>query len=533
MRVTKSSRRSPLSRNRRLISQAGPDIILLVGLLVLAVGLGFAAHAFGWHRVLIEVGRALIQQPRATLVSWYRQNTVPTLNLDIPFVNYETLTQARDQALRLGAYVPDAQDCVAATVRYEGADVPVELQLLAGSAAAFQGDLWSLSIHAEDAPLLGRTEFNLIPSTRDVLTNWGYLETLRRSDVLAVEARIVRLSINGDDKGLYVLEEVPTPAMVAPDHLVVGFDATVYWSTVVHLGETVPDSGFQYADIMVLGAVEEQALIGNEARQRLYAVQSGQLAPAHAFDVASLARFMALTTLWQGTPTVDWRTVRWAYDPNSRRFTPIGRGYHPEPLRSLPEIFIDDPVIQIAYARALREYSQTLYLTELKTALAAALEDLRLRLGVDLGNASQVWSTLETHQRLMRAQLSPSQPVAAYFTEGEEGMWFGIANLQQLPVEIVGLNVGENVFVAGDPAWVVTEDRPWILQDEAGLTLRGLVGPVPHYVHLQVPFETLGGRDGGTVRATVRIAGLPSQEIDVAVVYDDLGLHFPHLEARP
>jgi hypothetical protein len=321
--------------------------------------------------------------------------------------------------------------------------------------------------------------------------------------------------------------------MVAPDHLVVGFDATAYWTTVVHLGENVPDSGFQYADIVVLGAAAEEALIGDEARQRLYAVQSGQLAPAHAFDVASLARFMAITTLWRGTPAVDWRTVRWAYDPNSRRFTPIGRACHPEPLRSLPGIFTDDPVIQIAYAGALREYSQNLYLTELKNTLAADLEDLRLGLGVDLGNASQVWSTLETHQRLMRAQLSPSRPVAAYFTEGEEGMWFGLANLQQLPVEIVGLNVDENVFVAGDPAWVVTDDRPLILQDGAGLTLRGLDGPVPHYVHFRVPFETLGGREGGTVRATVRIAGLPSQEIDVEVTYDDLRLHFPHLEVRP
>ncbi len=533
MRITKSNQRSKPSQPRSLVSQAGPDALLLIGLLALAAGLGYAAHALGWQRSLMRLGRMMVQHPRTTLVSWYHQNTVPVLYVDLPFVNYETLTQAREQALRLGAYVPQTQDHVAAIMRYEGTEVPVEVWPLAGPTDAFQAVAWQLSFYAEVSPLLSMTRFNLTPADSAYVSTWGYLETLRRLEIPTVQSRLVRLNINGVDEGLYVLEKVPTPSMVTPGQLVVGFDATAYWSTVTQLGETVPESGFQYADTVVFGASEDPAVIRDEALRRLYAVQSGELAPADAFDVATLARFMAITTFWRGTPAVDWRTVRWAYDPGSRRFIPIARGYHPEPLKPLPEVFTDDPVIQIAYARALREFSQSGYLDALERALGPEMEDLRWRMGVDLTRDPLPWSTLETHQRLMRAQLSPSRPVSAYFIEGAGGLWLGLANLQQLPVEIVGVNVGEHAFVAANSAWVMAEDRGLMLDDEAGVTLRGLDGPVPRFLHLHIPFDVLDGPREGAVHVTVRIAGLPSQEIDVETTYDNAGVHFHALEARP
>lgn len=60
--------------------------------------------------------------------------TLPTLQIDLPFEHYNTLLEQRETALAKNVVIPDASNFVTATVQFKGETVPVNVRLLGGSA---------------------------------------------------------------------------------------------------------------------------------------------------------------------------------------------------------------------------------------------------------------------------------------------------------------------------------------------------------------------------------------------------------------
>jgi hypothetical protein len=290
------------------------------------------------------------------------------------------------------------------------------------------------------------------------------------------------------------------------------------------LGDALPGRGFQYAQV-VTDCVSALPVC-DDAVRHLRALQSGERGPSGAMDAERMGAFLALTTLWRGTFDLDWRTVRLAYAPATERFEMIAAGRVLSPIAPLPDYLIDDPALRMAYARALMEFSRPDYLAQLKADLGDDLETLQRALGAELGYLELPWAALETHQAVMRRQITPARTVFAHAEangNANDALLVYVSNVQPFPVEIVGIDIGENVFLSVDPAWVAESDRASLLDVPDTVVLRAAIATTPRSVRLHVPPEALPrGYEGdwqtpGEIQIVTRLFGWANQNIVITV----------------
>jgi len=526
VRVTKGDTRGN-DQAPPLPTLRSPSGVLQVGLLILALVAGFVIHQQGWHRPLATFVTSWVRRPAFSAAALLHRSDLPALYVDMRFEDYQRLLDKRSQALHLGVNVASAQDYAPASLRCGDVSVTVQMRLLEGAADGLKGKTWPFQVVVQDdGTLLDSRRFTLTPADATALSTWGYLETLRRADLLAPRYDLVHLIWNGSPKGVYALEEQPTAESLSDQgragSAVVHFDQSAYWDAHARLGDALPGSGFQYAQI-VTDCISALPVCDDAVRQ-LQALQSGERAPSDALDADRVGAFLALTTLWRGASELDWRAARLAYDPATTRFEPIGAGSMWPSIAPLPDRFTDDPSVQMAYARALVEFSHPDYLARLQAGLGDELESLQRALGAEMGYLELPWAALETRQAAMRHQITPSRPLFAHVeTSGsaDAALTLRLSNVQPFPVEIVGVDIGESAFLNPDPAWVAESDRVSLVDAPDAVVLRAAVASLPREVRLRVPPEALptghewDWQNPGEIHIVARLFGLTSQHIVV------------------
>ncbi len=499
MRVSDSEQSSPASNSR---SQQTSRIPLLVFSLVAAFILGFLTHQYRWYAMPLQWG--------AALTTWRARAGLPVVALEMRFSDYQRLDALRERGLRLGAHVPFEEESVPAVLLSDtGGRKPVMLRLPGGPVVQVPrvapGTVWSLELLRE--PDDDWQRLTPVDESRAVAMwqQWGYLETLRREGFAAATQTLVRLEINGTAWGLYMLE-TPAPVSVAAR-----FDAHAAWETQA-AGEPVTDGGFRYAHLIAEGV---PLIAAEAAHTRLWEVHTGERPLSAVCDAEALGRFLALTMLWTGQPTPDWRALRWTYDPVTQQLAPVGAGQPWPEHAPLPQAFLDDPVVQAATARALAEFARPAYLEHLRAELGPSLEILWPALGMDAADVP--WTRLVLHQQEMRARLNPEHALAATLTQDGATLTLYLANRQPFPLHIVGLDAGGAGLRALNPAWVLPEDRARLVEAEGALVLHAAADAVARPTRLHLPREIvaaggvdlilvsrLWGMDGPLLRVPVR-----------------------------
>jgi hypothetical protein len=430
---------------------------------------------------LLRVGRALAHRPAELFAGWARAAEVPLLQLDLPFVDYGRLVESRSRARSLGVHVPDPYaPPILATLTYGELAGEASIRLTPGPVAPGEGWRLTLTVEGEARRLLLR------PADAGFLVDWGYLGSLRREGLAAAEVALVRLVLNGDDLGLYVREERPGAASL---------DAERFWAARARLGERLPGAGFQYA------GVRDPSLEATSVRGWL----AGEVPPSTLFDARALGRFLALTTLWHGTPAPEWTTLQLDC-PSGGGCAPLGVGQGSASAPPLPLPHALDVEVGRAYARALEEFSRPEYLEALRAgSLGEELESFRLALSLDDPGAP--WDAVDAHRRAMRALLNPETPVSFEVASSEGGLQLQVTNLHPLPLEVVGLELGESAVVPYDRAWSSAGADPLVLPPYTG-------GPLTKW-ELTVPPESLRAGEVDEVALLLRPYGLEGGEIRV------------------
>lgn len=429
----------------------------------------------------------MLREPRVALTTWRTRTALPAVTLDIRFDDYQQLSEAHDRARRQGVHVPSEEETVAATALLgAGTRESVEVRLLGGPIRP--DEAWALEVRrADTTPWLRLTP---IHATRapSAWQQWGYSEALRREGFAAATQTPVQLEVNGSPWGRYILE-TPAPVDVA-----LHFDAQAAWETVAS-GDPLAAGNFRYAMPTFSG---HPPALTDAARARFRDVQRGAATISEVCDAEALGRFLALTALWMGESTPDWRALRWRYDSATRQFAPVSGGQSWADPAPLPAAFLDDPAVQTAYARALAELSSPAYLEQVRREHGAALATHWQALGATADPPP--WARLEAHQRAMRARLAPEHPLAA--TLEREGAAFAlhIANPHPFPIHIVGLDAGGMGVHTLDPAWAAEEDRVHLVNAEGAFVLRAASGALPHPVRVALPRQlTTAGEEGLTL----------------------------------
>jgi hypothetical protein len=432
------------------------------------------------------------------------------VRVEVDFADYRGLVAQREQALEEGVILVSSADFVPAVVRAGDEVVAARARLAEGPAVDLQADgTWPLEVRVEDdGRLLGARRFYLQDPALG-LRWWAFTRSLEREGVRAADYRFVRLVFNGDDRGLYAFQEGPEGS----GGVVAEFDADRLWEAVAHFDGDVEAAfsdplanlspfGYPYLEVDTardadLDRVPSLVAQREEATALLHALQTGSRTPSGLLDVEGYARLLALAELWGVPEAVFPVNLKFRLDPATGRLEPVAfRGGALGEGGRLPLAATHgDPQVQEAYVREATRVSHPDYLVGLEDDLGAGWAELRAELGKDAGEAP--WEDLAHRAALVRRSLRPVRPVFAYVAQPGGGttgvLRVGVANALNLPVEVLGFDVGGATFIE-------VEDAPLVggataLLGEGGAVLRAFDDGVLDYAYFDVPLSLVHRRD--------------------------------------
>ena len=518
------------------------------GALVLAFVVGWIAGNRDWH----EAFRDLQSVPDRIAQSVAPAGDLPTLVVDLDFCSYDDILAQREQALQAGVYIPSDQDFVSGIVRLDGLEVPVRMRLLAGPADHLgEEEKWGFEVRTRDNRLLlGMRRFYLVdPADNNWLNQWAFARALEREGVLVARYRFVRLIFNGDDRGIYALQEGFADELLTAQGrqagVIVEFDTTLLWESIAHFGGDVraatadpvanlSAADFQYFEVdpfrdATIARDPDLSAQKDAAIGLLRALQAGELEASEVFDAGQYGRFLALVDLWgaiQGTSLVN---LRYYYNPVSVRLEPIG--FNGDALGSDARLSLaathDNPTLQAAYVREAMRVSQPEYLDQLQADLEPEYRRLQRAVSAERAELEPPWDALRHRQEQIRRSLDPVQPVFAYLrspTLAISGtLRVDVANVLNLPIEVVGFDVNGATYLPANRGWLLGESAELLTNDADRVILRAFDAtrtPVIRYAHFDIPLAEIERLDDELDFM---------QEPDIQVATRVLGLSTTHL----
>jgi hypothetical protein len=524
-------------------------ILAWLGALALLFVLGLVISSQEWARALGDLhglwGR--FSRPAAGELS--------TLVVDMNFVSYNDVLGQREQALQDGVYIPSGQDFVTATIRVDDAVVPVRMRLLEGPVNHLgEGEKWGFEVRTRQSQqLLGMQRFHLQdPADNNWLGQWASARALEREGVLTARYRFVHLTFNGDNWGIYALQEgfggELLTAQGRREGIIVRFDADLLWRSIVHFGgdaqaayadpiANLTAADFQYFEVDTFRDADiardpELSAQRERALAMLRALQAGDVAASEVFDIERYGRFLALVDLWGATEGASLVNLRYYYNADSDRLEPIG--FNADALGSDARLSLaatyGDPDLQAAYAQEALRVSQPEYLEQLRADLETELLQVQQAVSAEHQDAELPWDALQERQAQIRRSLNPVQPVFAYLgspelsSEGIVRVYVG--NVLNLPVEIVGFDIHGATNLPPNREWLQGGSTELLIGSDDQVVLRAFDPaqvPVIRYVTFDLPLAEIHRLDSELdfmqpldVQVITRVLGLSATQMTLA-----------------
>jgi len=519
----------------------------------------FAALALVFALGLFLGGRDAQSQVQDSLSDLLRRvrhpsaaEPLPTLTVDMAFDNYDRLLQERDEALQAGVYLSTQDDFVTATLRMNASVVPVTMRFCDGPAWHLEKpDGWHFDVRTRrDQRLEGMERFYLLdPADNNWFNQYAFARSLEREGILTTHSAFVNLVFNGDSWGTYALQEGFGDALMARNGrtpgILLAFDTDLLWRSIAHF----EDAERAFADpvgklvttafpFLEIDAFRDAAITRDAARsaQReaavslMRALQAGQVPASDIFDVEKYARFLSLVDLWGANEAVSVPNLRYYYNPETGRVEPVG--FLGNPLSGEERLPLTttygDTNLQSAYARQAKRVSSPAYLADLRAGLEEEVLRLRRALGPDVGEMELPWDALERRQSSMRQSLNPVQPVFAYLGDATKSIsgtiHLEVANVVNLPVEVVGFDINGTTFLEADPGWLRTDPGSDVLTVNGDqIVLRATASPIIQYVRFRLPTTEIARLDAESrfmqpteIAVATRILGLDRHQLTPA-----------------
>lgn len=479
------------TRRRRLV--LGTAVVVYSSGLLLA---GAVLHRGGVHRAIRDqVFRPLVESGLGNPGHYAKSLTVrpEQLSIDIKFRNLRRLEYQRERAMSAGVFIATPDDFVPATITHKGRPVRVRVRLKGDDLGHMEHGKWSFRVRARGSDtLLGMKQFSLHhPRERNYLNEWLFHRALGREDLIALRYRFVNVSLNGKGLGVYALEEHFDKHLIEHNRRregpIIRFSEDSLWSDaaqiiaiyrdvspawirrLVDTEWTIGSSDYTTANIdgfHTTRHLSDAAKRGTylEGIYTLEAFRRGEVRTSQAFDADRLARFLALCDVFGVRDGLVWQNLRFYFNPVLSKLEPIGFDAMPGDViysltpawrREIPhhplsradgdfyvQLF-EDLEFSVAYARHLQRLAQPRYLDEL---LAEVGEDMETALRV-------LWREFPTYrfseepfrinQAFVTAALSPAKVLQAYVRGSTANeVLVDVGNLQILPVEVLGIRVG-------------------------------------------------------------------------------------------
>lgn len=468
-----------LYQRRRL--RAALSLLALAALAIVMFGLGAYYHRQG----ALRGGRALLEKGvRAPVHYLQALGTRPErLVIDIKYTDYQRLAHNRQTALARRRLLPDARDVVPARIRHDGRTMRARVRL--------KGDLqehwaderkWSfrIKLRGEDT-LFGIREFSIQhPKTRGYLEEWFLQRMLADSGLIAQRFALVEVTVNGDDLGVYSLQEHFDKRLVEHNRRreapLVRADTRFYWYRKPGLADAA--FGAAWEAYQANRTRESPQLAGylRAARSLLEAFREGARPTHEVFDVEQLARLFAILDLMGSDHPARLDNLVLYYNPITGRIEPaasdsglaeasavIGAGRGPgfdlastaaeAPGSIWLDLLFADPIFFAAYVRELERIADPALLDDF---FARHDEELRHNQrilhrtfpGYSFANTRRL---LYRNQRFIGDYLTPVESLRAYlraFSPEDRVLELELASIHALPVAVHGISVAGSPPIA-------------------------------------------------------------------------------------
>jgi hypothetical protein len=493
-------------------------------LLAVAVGFALAAVAgavykLGAWKFIEPPLRAMWDEAQGTAKTALETNELPTLYFDIGFEEFQIMARQRDEALEKGILLLDDDDWQRAQIRYLDETIPIRIRLKGDWTDHLDENKWSFRVKTRgDAVFMGMRSFSVqSPRTRNYMDEWLYLEDLRRADILAPRYAFINVHVNGDDWGVYALEESFAKELLESqgrrEGVIVRYDESLFWRrrslyggidehwklSVDQIAAAFEQPTFAQVDEFNTIEVQSNPVLKEQSATALgllRGVQTWQLPIGEAFDTELMGRFLAHTNLWGARHTLEWHNGRFYYNPLTSRLEPIG--YDALPLEPAYANFTslasyNDLEIMAAYAQEVTRISQPAYLQELQAAYTDEFKKYYAALvqEFDPYYLQAPWDALAERQAMLVSSLHPPQTVYAYQVNAGTGATLDlqVSNLLYYPVTLQKIQIGDQA-VDLQTAWVEESDAGLLYWEPAPtVVLKQLWEsyPIPKHVTLHIP----------------------------------------------
>ena len=324
-----------------------------------------------------------------------RENNLPLLRLDIKHKHILKLdgSHLENKLERDAVKVP-------ATIKYKNKTIKVKVGHKGQNADHFNSSKASLRMSVKKGKsLFGMREFAIQhPKVRNYLNEWAYQNNLRREDVIGIRYNFVNVSINGSNNGIFAFEEHFSKELLESQNRREGVIVRLSPEQ-VHLNSHIPllerfhsdytntvAKAHQYKKITRDKTLRMQYQI---AQKMLEDFQMGLKPASEIFDVSLIARYMAITELWNACHAQAFTNIRFYYNPITGLLEPIG--YDASLWLDSNQLctfstwdfgleFLSDRKIAIAFEQELFRVSSPKYIHSLRNDLQPKYNQLQAQL---------------------------------------------------------------------------------------------------------------------------------------------------------
>ena len=408
----------------------------------------------------------------------YRDLNHTQLHLYLDHKALNKLNNKRNKALSEGLLVSADDDWVKAKLTEDdNYGVDVKLRLKGDWTDHLRGDYWSYRIKMPSDKTWNRMQtFSLQdPSTRSYLDEWIYHMALDKVDVITPRYGFVRLIQNDKKPVLYAYEEHFEKQIAEyrkrREGVILKLSDEYLWSQrMLNKQEENPDvfeTSITNSDILPFGVkktlnnpkLKEQFV---HAQDLLNAFKERKAKAAEVFDMKLLAKYFAITDIFDGGHAFVWHNMRFYYNAITRKLEPIGfdgftengafkvynnlffgefkSGIANNNWSAFYNYIYKDPEFNKYYVPALNKYSGDLFINELLQEKAEEVTKYeKLISNYTAANYSLDKSKIRKRARLINKNIQPRDEISIKaYRDSKNSATIDVSNYHPIPIEIIG-----------------------------------------------------------------------------------------------
>jgi len=399
--------------------------------------------------------------------------------IDIAFEDLQKIEYKRELALNNQVLLASSEDYVPVKINSNSEEFDAKMRLKGDWVDHLRGNKWSFRIKiTKGGALFGMKTFSIQdPRTRNNLNEWLYLSILKREGIIAPRYDFIEIYINGENKGIYALEEHFEKELIENNQrregVILKFDEDPLWENrAKRINNLTYEEWMQYLSSDSLFWFKKSEIITfdndkllenpelllqfDKAKNLLGLFREGKLKTSEVFDVEKTAKYFAINTLLGCSHAGDFENIRFYYNPITLKLEPIGfdgscgredvqntlKGYlnYNQENPYLDDLIFNDEIFLEEYMLYLEKFSKKQYLDGIFNELKEELKEKINILHKDTPTYHFPEETFYENQNKIKESLTPVKELSIYLqkidNEKKEIMFF-IKNLGLFPLQIL------------------------------------------------------------------------------------------------